>query len=232
MQLLHPSHISSGPPHRIRHQPPQHISAAQFQVPCDRAPFQPGSFRFAYFPPFSSATSPAASRPPPTALSCPAPPSCNHLLSSGAVRGVTRVLSRDMRAHAVAASTCATAATPAGLFSTCSHSPWTFSLPSARASSATAWQPTAPPAASFARLSASRHHGAPPPRPRCQLAPLTFARRFQLLSLPVSQLGNSSADPSVVVDDLSRACGFGANEQARNLEYDSASSMVYISTQQ
>ena len=71
-----------------------------------------------------------------------------------------------------------------------------------------------------------------PTAPAATLAPLMFARRFQLVSLPVSQLGNSSADPSVVVDDLSRACGFGANEQARNLEYDSASSMVYISTQQ
>ncbi len=64
-----------------------------------------------------------------------------------------------------AASTCATAVTPAGLYSTCSHSPSTFSLPSARGSSATAWQPTALLAASFARLSASRRHGAPPPHP-------------------------------------------------------------------
>ena len=59
-----------------------------------------------------------------------------------------------------------------------------------------------------------------------------YAIRFQLVSLPLSQLGNTSASPSVIIDNLASVCGFGANEQARDLEYDSDSFMVYISTQQ
>ena len=66
------------------------------------------------------------------------------------------------------------------------------------------------------------------------MAQLTImqTRRFQLVSLPVSQLGNMSASPSVIVDNIAKACGFGANEQARDLQYDSGSTMLYISTQQ
>lgn len=59
-----------------------------------------------------------------------------------------------------------------------------------------------------------------------------FASRLQLISLPLSELGNTSAIPRVIIDNLASVCGFGANEQARDLEYDSASFMVYISTQQ
>jgi len=65
-----------------------------------------------------------------------------------------------------------------------------------------------------------------------ELLTLVRARRSQLVSLPASELGNTSASPRVIVDDIASACSFGTNEQARDLEYDSASSMVYISTQQ
>jgi len=58
------------------------------------------------------------------------------------------------------------------------------------------------------------------------------ACRSQLVSLPASELGNKSASPRVIIDDLVSVCGFGANEQARDLEYDSHTAMVYISTQQ
>jgi hypothetical protein len=56
--------------------------------------------------------------------------------------------------------------------------------------------------------------------------------RLQLISLPLSELGNTSAIPTVLVDNLSSVCGFGQNEQARDLEYDSDSATIYISTQQ
>ena len=58
------------------------------------------------------------------------------------------------------------------------------------------------------------------------------ACRSQLVSLPASELGNTSASPRVIIDDLVSVCGFGANEQARDLEYDSHTAMVYINTQQ
>ncbi len=68
--------------------------------------------------------------------------------------------------------------------------------------------------------------------PHSALLTTIRTRRYQLVSLPVSELGNMSAIPSVIVDNIASACGFGANEQARDLQYDSSSSMVYISTQQ